>query len=75
VERLFLKVTDRAPDSYQSETTISLYKGGPVEHSLSAIRGMFLQLDGDRRLVSVTIDPVKVAEGRSMLEMIKPRPG
>jgi hypothetical protein len=36
---------------------------------------MFLQLDGDRRLVSVTIDPVKVAEGRSMLEMIKPRPG
>ncbi len=74
VQKLFHKVTGKSPESYDCETTIPVLDGGPVEHNLSAIRGMYLQLDGAKQLVSIAIDPVKVAEGRSMLEMIKPRP-
>ena len=55
----FQKVTDKSPDSYESETTIKLYGSGPVKHRLSAIRGVLLELNAERNLASIAIDPVK----------------
>ena len=71
VESLFLKATGRPSDSYHSETTIPIYQGGTVAHSVPAIRGIHLRLDSNRRLLSIAVDPIKVAEGHSMLEKIR----
>ena len=74
VQGLFCKVTGKPPESYDYDTTVPMRDGGPVKHHLSVIRGVYFQLDSECRLVSIAIEPIKVAEGRSMLDMIKPRP-
>ena len=57
----------KSPGSYRAKTTISVAKGGKVLEPIAALRGVNLNLDGERRLVSVTIHPGKVREfGKSM---------
>lgn len=61
----------KTPGSYRSKTTVPLYEsGGPVLESISAIRGVYLNIDRDRRLVSISIHPGKVRERRSLLEVV-----
>lgn len=57
--------------SYGSKVTLPLDEsGGPVLERISAIRGVYLNLDRDRRLVSISINPGKVRERRRLMEIV-----
>ena len=60
----------KSPGSYKSKTTVPLGEGGDVHEQVSAIRGVYLDLDRDRRLVSISIHPGKVRERRRLMEFI-----
>lgn len=61
----------KAPGSYQSKTTIPIDgEGGPVLEHLSVIRGVYLEFDSERRLVSVSVHPSKVKERRKLMAIV-----
>ncbi len=62
----------KSPGSYRSKTTVPLGGGkdGPAFERVSAIRGVYLDLDRDGRLVSVSIHPGKVRERRRLMEFV-----
>ena len=61
----------KSPGSYKSKTTVQLLEGGgDVHERVSAIRGVYLDLDGRRRLVSISIDPRKVQERRGLMQFV-----
>lgn len=61
----------RSPESIKSEATIQIGEGkGDVQERISAIRGVYLDLDRDRRIVSVTINPRRVRERRVLMEFV-----
>ena len=61
----------KSPGSYKGKTTVPVGQGGgsAVEH-ISVIRGVFLDLDGDSRLVSVSIHPGKYKERRKLMAIV-----
>lgn len=62
----------KSPGSYRSKTTVPLGEGsgGRVLERVSAIRGVSLDLDRERRLVSISIHPGKVRERRRLMEFV-----
>lgn len=71
LKRLISTGIGRSPESYKSEATIQIGEGkGEVQERISAIRGVYLDLDRDRRLVSVTINPRRVRGRRALMEFV-----
>ena len=62
----------KSPSSYRSKTTVPLDGGGkgPPYERVSAIRGVYLDLDRETRLVSITINPGKVRERRKLMDLV-----
>ena len=61
----------KSPGSYKSKATIQIGEGnGDVHERVSAIRGVYLDLDGRRRLVSISIHPRKVRERRGLMQFV-----
>ena len=61
----------KSPGSYRTKTTVPLgADGGRVLEQVSAIRGVYLDLDRERRLVSVSIHPGKVRERRQLMKFV-----
>ena len=57
--------------SYRAKTTVPLGAGsGRVTERVSAIRGVSLDLDRERRLVSISIHPRKFRERRRLMEIV-----
>ena len=71
VKGLIRATIGRSPSSYRSKTTVPLDEGGgPVLERISAIRGVYFNLDRDRRLVSISIHPGKMKERSRLMEVI-----
>ena len=61
----------KSPGSYKAKTTVPVGEGGgPVVEQVSVIMGVFLDLDTNRRLVSVSIDPGKYRKRRKLMEFV-----
>ena len=61
----------KSPGSYRAKTTVPLGAGsGRVLEQVSAIRGVSLDLDRERRLVSISIHPGKVRERRQLMKFV-----
>ena len=62
----------RTPGSYKSKTIVPLGEGkvGTVLEQVSTIRGVYLDLDREGRLVSVSIHPGRVGERRALMEFV-----
>lgn len=61
----------KSPGSYKSKATVKIGEGnGDVHERVSAIRGVYLDLDVRRRLVSVSINPRKVRERRELMRFV-----
>ena len=61
----------KSPGSYRTKTTVPLGAGGGrVLEQVSAIRGVYLDLDRERCLVSVSIHPGKVRERRQLMKFV-----
>ena len=59
----------KSPGSYKAKTTVPLGEdGGEIHEQVSAIRGVYLDLDRNSRLVSISVNPSKVRERRSLME-------
>lgn len=61
----------KSPGSYRAKTTVPLGAGGgPALERVSVIRGVSLDLDRERRLVSISIHPGKVRERRQLMKFV-----
>ena len=61
----------KSPGSYRSKTTVPLGNGGgPVLERISVIRGVYLDLDRNRQLVSVSISPQEVRGRKKLMEVV-----
>ena len=61
----------KSPGSYRSKTTVPLDNGGgPVLERISVIRGVYLDLDRNRQLVSVSISPQEVRGRKKLMEIV-----
>ena len=72
LRRLVKAAIGKSPGSYKSKTTIVLGTNGSksaLEH-ISVVRGVRLDLDKNRQLVSISIDPKKFRERRKLLEFV-----
>ena len=79
LKRLIRAGIGKSPGSYKSKATIQIGEGsGDVHERVSAIRGVYLDLDRSRRLVSISIHPRKVRERRQLMKFVgaskDPRP-
>ena len=61
----------KSPGSYKSKTTVSVCEdgGSPVEQ-ISVIKGVYLDLDTNGQLVSVSINPREVRERKKLMGII-----
>ena len=61
----------KSPGSYKAKTTVPVGEGGgPVVEQVSAIMGVLLDLDTNRRLVSVSIHPGKYRKRREVMAIV-----
>ena len=60
----------KSPGSYKARTTIPVGDGGDVLDRVSLIMGVFLELDRDGRLVSVSIDPGRFRKRRKLMAFV-----
>ena len=61
----------KSPGSYKTKTTVPVGEGGgPVVEQVSVIMGVLLDLDTNRRLVSVSIHPGKYRKRRKLMEFV-----
>ena len=62
----------KSPGSYRSNTTVPLREtdGGPVIDQVTAIRGVYLDVDREGRLVSISINPRKFRERRKLMSIV-----
>ena len=71
LKRMINTVIGRSPESYKSEATVQISEGnGDIHEQVSAIRGVYLDLDTRMRLVSISIDSRKVRERRALMEFV-----
>lgn len=71
LKRLISTGIGRSPESFKSEATIQIgERNGDVHERVSAIRGVYLELDRRRRLVSISINPRKVRERRELMRFV-----
>ena len=62
--------TGKSPGSYKSNTVVPIGDGGPVLEHIPAIRGVYLDLDREQRLVSISISPRKFTERRKLMAIV-----
>lgn len=61
----------KSPGSYRSKTTVPLGNGGgPVLERISVIRGVYVDLDRNRQLMSVSISPQEVRGRKKLMEVV-----
>lgn len=62
----------KSPGSFKSKTTVPLALNGksPVVEQVSVILGVYLDLDGNGQLVSISIDPQKVRKWREIMKFV-----
>ena len=62
----------KSPGSFKSKTTVPLALNGksPVVEQVSVILGVYLDLDRDGQLVSLSIDPKKVRKWREIMKFV-----
>ena len=61
----------KSPGSYKSKTTVPVREdGGSVVEQISVIRGVYLDLDTNGQLVSVSINPKEVRERKKLMSII-----
>ena len=60
----------KSPGTFRVKTTIDLDKGGPIVERVSALRGVYLDLDSERRLVSISIHPGKIKEHSRLTKIV-----
>ncbi len=69
---LFKAAYGKSPESYRKNTAIPIEgsgTGAPIYHS-SLLRGVVADLDLEMRLVSITITPSKIREGKRMMSIV-----
>ena len=71
-QRLFKAAFGKSHRSYKRKTTIPLAGegAGPVQEQVTILRGVYLELDRNRRLVSVSINPTKVKEMAKIMKIV-----
>ena len=71
-KRLFKTAFGKSPSSYKSKITIPVdaKDAGPVKEHVTVLRGVYLELDKNRRLVSVSINPTKVKELARIMKIV-----
>ncbi len=62
--------TGKSPGAYKANTVIPIGDGGPVLERISAIRGVYLELDREQRLVSVSIYPGRFRERHKLMAIV-----
>ena len=60
----------KSPASFRANATVPLGEGGQPVERIAPMRGVYLDLDGERCLVSVTINPGKVREFRKLMKIV-----
>ena len=62
----------KSPGSYKSKTAVPLDKDGkgPVVEQVSVILGVYLDLDRNGQLVSISIDPTEVRKRREIMKFV-----
>lgn len=62
----------KSPGSYKSKTTVPLDQDGkgPVVEQVSVILGVYLDLDRNGELVSISIDPTEFRKRREIMEFV-----
>ena len=71
IKSLIRAALGKSPGSYKSKATVKIGEGnGDVHERVSAIRGVYLDLDRRRRLVSISINPRKVRERRELMRFV-----
>lgn len=71
-ERLFKTAFGKSHRSYKRKTTIPVAGEGaaPVQERVTVLRGVYLELDRNRRLVSVSVNPTKVKEMAKLMKIV-----
>ena len=72
VKALVTAAIGKSPGSIKANTTAPVAGGrdGKVVEQVSAIRGVYLDIDREGRLVSITINPRQVAERRRIMKFV-----
>ena len=70
--RLFKAAFGKSHASYKRKTTLPVAGeyAGPVEERVTILRGVYIELDGNRRLVSVSVNPSKVKEMARIMKIV-----
>ena len=71
-KRLFKSAFGKSHGSYKRKTTIPVAgeDAGPVQERVTVLRGVYLELDRNRRLVSVSVNPTKVKEMARIMKIV-----
>ncbi len=70
LKSLIKAVIGKSPGTFKAKTTVPIEQGGRILEPIAAMRGVYLDLDGERRLVSVTINPGKMREHRRLTKIV-----
>lgn len=71
LKRLISTGIGRSPESFKSEATVKIGEGNDDVHErVSAIRGVYLDLDWERRLVSISINPRRFRERHELMRFV-----
>ena len=72
MNRLVKAAIGKAPGSYKAKTTIPLVEDsdGVVLEPVPVVRGVYLNLGEDNRLVSISIHPGKIRERRALMKIV-----
>ena len=68
---LFKAAFGKSPNSYRKNSTFAVREDGDTEsvHRVSLVRGVALNLNSEMRLVSVSVNPVKVREWKELMKI------
>ena len=72
IKGLVTAAIGKSPGSFKANTTVLTAEGrsGTIAEQVSAIRGVYLDLDQEGRLISVSISPKKMAERRHIMKFV-----
>lgn len=71
LKSLIRMILGKSPGSYKSKSTVRVTESNAEVHErVSVIRGVYLDLDSSRRLVSIGINPRKVRERRKLMQFV-----
>ncbi len=72
VKALIKAAIGKSPGSYKSKMTVPLDRNGkgPVVEQVSVIMGVYLDLNRNKQLVSISIDPKEVRKRREVMKFV-----